>query len=550
MRKIFLFVVFVSLVFSQTQRKAFVNGKIYTVNTKQPYVECVVTEAERIIFAGSRNSAEKYIDKNTRIIDLKGKLMLPGFIDNHVHFISGGFYLNGLDLRKAKSVKEFQNLLLKYAQEHPGEWITGGDWDHEAWDIKEPPTRYDIDAVVKNTPVFVSRFDGHMAVANSAALKLAGITKESISPEGGLIVKDPETGEPTGLLKDNAMLAVFNVIPEPSEAEYDRALFASMAEAKKYGVTSIHDITYKNDLRIYQKFERNNDLTIRIYSIMPVEDYQYLVKSGIQYGFGSDYLRIGALKAFADGSLGSSTAWFMEPYEQDPTTSGLPNDIVKNGNLEKWVFDADKNKLQVCTHAIGDAANDYMLTLYEKVISQNPEWDRRFRIEHAQHVRFEDINRFAKSKVIAAVQPYHCIDDGVWAEKRIGPERIKYTYPFRNFLDAGVTLCFGSDWTVAPINPLLGIYAAVTRRTLDEKNPDGWIPEQKITVEEAIRCYTINNAFASFQENDKGTIEEGKFADFVVLSDDILSIDPVKIKDVKVLMTVVGGKVVYEFEKE
>jgi len=270
-----------------------------------------------------------------------------------------------------------------------------------------------------------------------------------------------------------------------------------------------------------------------------------LVNKGYSTGSGTDMLKLGSLKAFADGSLGSSTAWFFERYNQDTTTTGLAMDIVNNGELEKWAYEADRNHLQICTHAIGDKANSYMLDLYQDITNRNPQWDRRFRIEHAQHVKFEDIPRFATTKVIASVQPYHCIDDGVWAEKRIGPDRIKYTYPFRSFLDNGVLLCFGSDWTVAPLNPILGIYAAVTRRTLDDKNPDGWIPEQKITVEEAVKCYTINNAYASFEENIKGSIEKGKLADFTILNEDIFTIAPEKIKDVSVYMTILNGNVIY-----
>lgn len=265
----------------------------------------------------------------------------------------------------------------------------------------------------------------------------------------------------------------------------------------------------------------------------------------IKIGYGDDYIRMGSLKAFADGSLGSSTAWFFDKYNQDTTTFGLPMDIITDGNMDKWCTDADKNHLQLSVHAIGDRANSWMLDLFEKITKENPVWDRRFRLEHAQHVRFQDIPRFSKLGVIASVQPYHCIDDGVWAEKRIGPERIKYTYPFKSFLEAGVKLCFGTDWYVAPLNPLLGLYAAVTRRTLDDKNPNGWSPEQKISIEDAIKCYTINSAYASFEENIKGSIEVGKLADLIVLSDDILAIDPIKIKDANVEMTMFDGKIIY-----
>lgn len=542
---VFLSILFITSLSAQNMKTAFINGKVYTVNDNQPTAQAVVVEQNKIIFVGSNEDAKKFIDPSTNVIDLKGKLMLPGFIDNHVHFITGGFYLLGIDLRPANSTNEFKQILKNYAQKHPGKWITGGYWDHEKWEVKDLPTKGMIDEVVSNQPVFVDRLDGHMGVANSFALKLAGITKDTQSPDGGFIVKDPITGEPTGVLKDNAMYLITKHIPDPTSEENYDALIAALDEAKKLGITSVQDITYGNALDAFEKAKSEGKLTCRIFTRWPISDYQSLVDKNIKIGYGDDYIKMGSLKAFADGSLGSSTAWFFDRYDQDTLTTGLAMDIISDGSMEKWCSDADKNGLQLSVHAIGDKANSYMLDLYEKIINENPKWDRRFRLEHAQHVRFEDVNRFAKLGVIASVQPYHCIDDGVWAEKRIGPERIKYTYPFKSFLDAGVKLCFGTDWYVAPLNPLLGLYAAVTRRTLDDKNPDGWIPEQKISIEDAIKCYTINSAYASFEENIKGSIEAGKLADLIVLSDDILTIDPVKIKDAQVEMTVFDGKIIY-----
>ncbi|MCZ7611612.1 MAG: amidohydrolase [Ignavibacterium sp.] len=532
--------------FAQNNKTAFINGKIYTVNENQPFAQAVVVQDNKIIFVGSDDDAKKIIDKNTDVVDLDGKLMLPGFNDNHVHFLTGGFYLLGIDLRPANSTSEFKQILKDYAKKYPGKWITGGYWDHEKWEVKDLPSKEMIDAVVSDQPVFVERLDGHMGVANSYALRLAGITKETENPDGGLIVKDPKTGEPTGVLKDNAMEILTKHIPDPTEEENYDALLAALNEAKRLGVTSIQDMSYMDALTVYERAKNEGILTCRIFSRMPIAEYKYLVKKNIKAGYGDDLIRMGSLKGFADGSLGSSTAWFFEKYVQDTTTSGLAMDIITDGSMDKWCMDADKNGLQICVHAIGDKANSYMLDLYAKIIKENPKWDRRFRIEHAQHVRFDDIKRFAELGVIASVQPYHCIDDGVWAEKRIGPERLKYTYPFKSFLDAGVKLCFGTDWYVAPLNPLLGIYAAVTRRTLDGKNPDGWIPEQKITIEDAIKCYTLNSAYASFEEKIKGSIETGKLADLVVLSDDILTIDPVKIKDTEVIMTIFDGKIIYK----
>jgi len=531
---------------AQQMKTAFINGTLFTSDKANTIAEAVLIEGNKIVFVGSSKEVQGLIDNQTKVIDLNKKLMLPGFIDNHVHFINGGLYLLGIDLRPANTTSEFKQILKDYAEKNPGKWITGGYWDHEKWEIKDYPTKEMIDEVVPNQPVFVSRLDGHMGVANSLALKMAGITRDTPDPDGGLIVKDPKTGEPTGLLKDNAMDFVFNVIPNPSDEEYYEALKAALEEAKKLGITSVQDITFASALKAYQKAKDEGILTCRIYTRWPISDYKYLVDNGIKVGYGDDLIRMGSLKAFADGSLGSSTAWFFDKYNQDTTTYGLPMDIVTDGSLEKWAFDADRNGLQLSVHAIGDKANAYMLDLFEKIVKENPKWDRRFRIEHAQHVRFEDIKRFTELGVIASVQPYHCIDDGVWAEKRIGPERIKYTYPFKSFLDAGANICFGTDWYVAPLNPMLGLYAAVTRRTLDEKNPNGWIPEQKISVEDAIRCYTINSAYASFEENIKGSIEVGKLADLVVLSENILEIDPVRIKDVEIEMTVFDGKIIYQ----
>jgi predicted amidohydrolase YtcJ len=547
--KFFLILITLCLAMNITaQKRAFINGNIYTVNPDQPRAEAVLIENNRISAVGTNDEIKNLSDSQTETTDLKGKLMLPGFIDNHVHFINGGFYLLGIDLRDAGTTTEFKRIIKDYAERHPGQWITGGNWDHEAWEVTELPVKEMIDDFTISTPVLVDRFDGHMALANSYALKLANITKDTESPEGGLIVKDPATGEPTGILKDNAIGLVSRHIPISSDEEYYEAAITALEHVKQFGITSVQDITYKKDLDIYRKLEEENKLTCRIYTRYPIAAYKMLVDNNYKTVSGSDKLKLGSLKAFSDGSLGSSTAWFYEKYDQDTTTVGLAMEIITDGSLEKWAIDADKNRLQICTHAIGDKANAYMLDLYRKITEINPSWDRRFRIEHAQHVKFEDIPRFAENNVIASAQPYHCIDDGVWAEKRIGPERIKYTYPFRTFIDNDVLLCFGSDWTVAPVNPLLGIYAAVTRRTLDNKNPDGWIPEQKITVEEAVKCYTINNAYAAFEEKDKGTIEKGKLADFVILNEDIFRIDPVKIKDVTVYMTIFDGNVIYKNE--
>ncbi len=334
-------------------------------------------------------------------------------------------------------------------------WITGGRWDHELWPDKTLPTKELIDSLTEDTPVFVSRIDGHVGLANSKALEQAGITKNTPDPDGGLIERDPETGEPTGILKDNAMDLVFKIIPTPSLEENVEATLRALEEARKFGITSVQDMTQPDEFEAYKKILADANLTCRIYSIWPIDKYEDIIRAGVTVGIEEGLIKRGGLKAYADGSLGASTAWFFEPYVQDPSTSGLAIDIVTNGNLEKWATEADRNRLQICTHAIGDRANAFMLDLYEKIKRVNSPWERRFRIEHAQHLRREDIKRFAEIGVIASVQPYHCIDDGVWAEKRIGPERIKTTHPYRSLLNSGAVVAFGTDWPVAPLNPLL-----------------------------------------------------------------------------------------------
>jgi predicted amidohydrolase YtcJ len=287
-------------------------------------------------------------------------------------------------------------------------------------------------------------------------------------------------------------------------------------------------------------------LTARFHCRLPLFQWEDIAATGVTVPFGDEWVRYGSLKAFIDGSLGSTTALFYEPYDSDPSTYGLPMDYLLDGRLEEWSTKADNAGLQLSIHAIGDSANSLVLDIFERIVRNNPVWDRRFRIEHAQHIHPKDFGRFSELDVIASVQPYHAIDDGRWAESRIGHDRSRTTYPFRSFLDNGIRLSFGSDWTVGSLNPLLGIYAAVTRRTTDDKNPDGWFPEQKISVEEAIEAYTLTNAYAAFEEHEKGSISPGKLADLVVLSDDILTIDPGNIRSVVVDMTIVGGQIVYD----
>ncbi len=524
------------------------NAIVRTMDARQPAAEAVAVYGNRVVAVGSTSEIKQLTGKNTRVIDARGALVLPGFNDAHVHFLSGGFQLSSVDLRDAASPQEFAERIRSFGEKLPrGRWITGGDWDHERWPSAPLPTKELIDAFTAETPVFVNRLDGHMALANSAALKLAGVTRATKDPPGGLIVRDPKTGEPTGVLKDAAMSFVSQKIPAASFDEKLAAARAATEHAARLGVTSVQDMSAGDDVGVYQTLAARGELKTRIYAVAPLPQWERLQRVGVQRAFGDAMLRIGGLKGFADGSLGSTTALFFAAYNDAPETKGLPGDeMFPEGAMLTRVRGADKAGLQIMIHAIGDRANDQILTIFEVVAREHGERDRRFRVEHAQHLRPEEIKRFGSGKVIASMQPYHAIDDGRWAEKRIGRERARTTYAFRSLLDAGATLAFGSDWTVAPIDPILGIYAAVTRRTLDGKNPDGWVPEQKITVEEAVRAYTVGSAFAEFAENEKGAIAPGKLADLVILSDDVFSVDPTLIERARVVTTIMDGRIVYE----
>ena len=525
-----------------------VNATVHTMTQAQPTAEAIAILGQRIIAVGANDEIRKLAGPATRVIDAKGQTVLPGFNDAHVHFLSGGFQLSSVDLRDAKSPQEFAERIRDFAATlPPGRWITGGDWDHESWPDAKLPTRELIDRYTPNTPVFVNRLDGHMALANSLALKLAGVTGATKDPDGGVIVRDPANGLPTGILKDAAQSFVWKVIPSPTFEEKLAAARAASNHAASLGVTSVQDVSAGADVGVYQNLLDRGELKTRIYAVWPLPRWDRLAQTGVRAHFGSPMLRTGGLKGFADGSLGSTTALFFEPYLDAPGTSGIPSDeMFPDGVMLERVRGADRAGLQVLIHAIGDRANDKILSIYEQVEKEAGARDRRFRIEHAQHIRAQDIPRFARAKVIASMQPYHAIDDGRWAEKRIGSERAKTTYAFRSLLDAGATLAFGTDWTVAPLNPMLSIYAAVTRRTLDGRRPAGWVPEQKISVTEAVRAYTLGSAYAEFQENEKGSIAPGKLADVVILSRDIFKIDPIEIEKVKVVLTVMDGRVVYE----
>ena len=520
-----------------------VNGVVWTGGPGGT-VSAVAVRDGGILRVGSTAEVRRSRGRRTREIDLAGRLVVPGFIDSHTHFIAGGFQLGSVDLRDAASPAEFTRRIGEFARGlPPGAWITGGDWDHELWPGAPLPRREWLDSVAGDHPVSVSRLDGHMAVVNGLALQLAGITSKTPDPPGGTIVRDSRTGEPTGVLKDEAMSLVGRHIPSPGVAERDEALRRAQAHALARGVTMIEDMGSWADLETYRRARQADELKLRVYAFVPLASWQRLSAFMQEHGRGDAHLRWGGVKGFVDGSLGSTTAWFHQPYRDAPGTAGLM--VTDTGELRAQIRSADAAGLQVVVHAIGDRANDWLLDAYAAVAAANGERDRRFRIEHAQHLTPAAIARFPAQQVIASMQPYHAIDDGRWAEKRIGAERIRTTYAFRALLDAGARLAFGSDWTVAPLDPILGIYAGVTRQTIDGANPAGWVPDQKIGVEDALRGYTAGGAYGAFLEDRLGTLEPGKLADLVVLSENLLAIEPAAIRGVRVDYTIIGGDVVY-----
>jgi predicted amidohydrolase YtcJ len=521
------------------------NANIHTGNPSLGKVQAMAVKGRKIAVMGTDAQVKALVGPNTKQIDASGRTIVAGFNDAHVHFLETGQQLSSVDLRDAKTPQEFVERIRKFAAKLPkGRWILGGKWDHENWTPNALPTAAMIDAVTPDNPVFIDRLDGHMALSNSLAMKLAGVDKNTKDVAGGEIVRDA-SGNPTGVFKDSAMNYVGKTIPDPSFEEKLEAAQAATDHAASLGVTSVQDMSAGTDVGVFQELLRRGTLKTRVYGCSPLGDFKRWTNTGVRHAFGDPMLRVGCLKGYADGSLGSTTAWFFDPYLDAPNSSGLAMADVTT-TMRQNITDADKAGLQVRIHAIGDRANAAILDHFQAAAGANGTHDRRFTIEHAQHMRMEDLKRFAGQKVVASMQPFHIIDDGRWAWKRLDEKRLKGTYAFRTILDSGGVLAFGSDSPVAPLNPLLGVYAAVTRRTLDEKNPGGWIPEQKISLEETIRAFTWGSAFAEFQEKEKGTLEVGKLADFVILSDDIFTIDPAKIRDVTVLKTVVDGKVIFE----
>jgi predicted amidohydrolase YtcJ len=524
---------------------AIVNARVWTGDRRRPWADAVLVRGDRIEAVGSSAEVRKRVNAGVRLLDAHGMMVTPGFIDAHVHFFDGGFALSSVKLRDAKTKVEFIRRIAAFAATVPaGTWILNGDWDHTSWG-GELPERSWIDSVTPHNPVWINRLDGHMNLANTLALRAAGISRETKDVAGGTIVRDT-AGEPTGVLKDNAMDLMSRAVPDPSPAMSLRALDSAMTYVAERGVTSVDHMGGWGDLAIFEQAHAMGALRTRITAAVPLSTWARLRDTVAARGHGDAWLRIGGLKGFVDGSLGSHTAAMLEPFTDAPNDHGLFVNTPED--LYAWTSGADKAGLQVMVHAIGDSAIRTQLNIYQRVEREDGPRDRRFRIEHAQHIAPADLPRFAALGVIASMQPYHAIDDGRWADQVIGPERAKGTYAFRSLLDQGATLAFGSDWFVAPATPLEGIYAAVTRRTLDDRHPDGWVPEQKITVEEALRAYTSGAAYAGFRERELGTIAPGMLADLVLIDRDLTRIPPPTIRDARVMLTMVGGRVVYDRE--
>lgn len=536
----------------------FHNGRVWTgqhsVTEPEKNTETAIAIKQgKVLYVGSDANTLQYKNDQTKLIDLGSKRLIPGFHDTHVHFLGAGIFLGEVDLKLCANEEEFGAKLREYDQKLPkGRWLLGGNWDHDRTFNSILPTAALLDKYVSaDRPVFLRRYDGHMALANRHVLKLAGINQTTVDPNGGVIVRDPSTKEPTGILRDNAMGLVSRLVPAPDDETIVEGVKRALLEARTVGVTAVDDmdgsgraVRYKL-WRLYKNLETRGELTCRVRLFWPLAEWKDMADLIAREGRGDGLAQLGGVKGFMDGSLGSSTAKMFDSYRNEPGNTGVW--VTPPGTMQNLAMEADKAGLQVVVHAIGDEANAKLLDIYGKVNEQNGARDRRFRIEHTQHLRQQDYPRFKLENVIASMQPYHVIDDGRWAEGRIGTERCSSSYAYRSLLDHQARLSFGSDWAVAPLNPLLGIDAAVNRRPLDGKHPEGWFPAQRITVAEAIKGYTDDAAYAMFAEKKRGTLTHNMQADLVVLDRDILDrTERDNIAKATVLMTMVNGKIVYQ----
>ena len=513
------------------------NARVWTGVRSHPWSDAVALRGNRIIAIGE-HASRSLARPSTQMIDLGGALVVPGMMDNHTHFIAGSQMLTEIDLLAVKTRQQLVDTVAKGAAAlKPGRWLEGSGWDEQRWG-GELPNRSWIDPVTPNTPVSIGRTDGHNIFANSVALKLAGIDRNTPDPAGGRIVRDA-SGEPTGVLRDNAMDLVTKVIPAWSDADIDSAVQLGIKNALSRGTTQVHGadmdwITFD----ALRRARARGETGLRFYPSVWAKHWETLADIIRREGRGDDWVRWGIVKAMCDGALGSRTAYMDRPFANDPSNSGLL--IQPIAEMQSWCEGADRAGLQVEVHAIGTKAVDLTLDMFRAIAARNGPRDRRSRIEHAQHINPGSIPRFRAQGVIASMQPYHAIDDGRWAAGPLGPDRINGSWAFRSLLDSGATLTFGSDWPVAPVDPLGGIEAAVRRVTTDGKGVFG--PAQRITVAEALHAYTAANAYGGFQERKLGTLEPGKLADLVVLDSDIFRIDPERIGATRVLRTIVDGK--------
>jgi predicted amidohydrolase YtcJ len=527
---------------STTLDVALVGGDVWTGVAAQPRTDAIGIAGDRIVAVGN-DAVRAAITPRTQVVELRGAFAMPAFIDNHTHFLKGALAEAQPELLSAGNRGEFADRIGRAARANPGRWITGQSWDEQRMG-GELPTRAWIDTVTPDTPVAVPRTDLHMFLLNSVALKLAGVDRTTRDLDGGVIVRDA-SGEPTGILKDNAKDLVLRVIPRPSAAQDEEAIHRAIAIAHSRGIAQVH--VTEIDWFAHEALRRSpvaRERGLRFYSFVPLQDWQRIADTVAREGRGNEWVRWGAVKGVADGSLGSRTALFREPYTDAADTSGVR--VMPLDEVRRNVLGADKAGLQVAVHAIGDRANEEVLDVFEAVASANGARDRRFRIEHAQHLRPASIPRFARQRVIASVQPYHAIDDGRWAVKRIGEARLNGTYAFESLIGSGATVTFGSDWPVAPLDPIQGIYGSVSRQTLDGANPNGWIPSQKVTADQALHAYTVANAFAGFQENVVGRIAPAYLADIVVIDRDLTAVSGDEIRRAKVVSTWVAGRRRYQ----
>ncbi|MDV3457927.1 amidohydrolase family protein [Sphingomonas sp. HF-S4] len=514
---------------------ALTNAQVWTGSGMS---DAVGISGNRIAALGAR-AVRSAMGPKTRVIDCKGAFVMPAFIDCHTHFLLGSPNLTQPDLLEVRSREEWVDRIGKAVREVPkGQWLAGGPWDEQRFGGQLPRKEW-VDAVSADTPIAIPRTDLHSLFLNSAALKLAGIDRNTPDVPGGVIERD-EKGEPTGVLKDNARNRVLEVIPPPTEAMVDAYMRSGIDNALSKGVAQIHNTEIDWSVQdAARRLRQKGPTGLRFYSFVPLADWARMADLVKAEGKGDDWVRWGGLKCVSDGSLGARTARFYAPYVDAHDQRGVWSVPVED--MKRWIPAADAAGLHLTTHAIGDEANDVVLDIYRDAAQRNGRRDRRFRIEHAQHLAPGAWTRMAQQKIIASVQPYHAADDGRWAVKRIGEERLKRTYAFNTLLKAGVKTCFGSDWPVAPIDPLTGIDAAVQRHTIDGANPNGWHPEQRISIEQTLTAYTQTAAYAGFQEDRLGRIAPGYLADLVVLDRNLLTVPADQYLKTSVLRTFVDG---------